>query len=114
MRLYICCIDFRGMRQAHEENLELVNTNEGYIHAYPNPNDGKELMVDYSIYSSGDAVISVLNTFGTEVYKTNVQTNTDEAIHHASLSLSYLPAGMYIIHINNGVENLFTKLLVVK
>lgn len=111
--LYICCLDFRGTRLAEEQQPLPHDNEEDYLLAYPNPTDGKLLLINYQMPFNADAVISISNSFGNLVYQARVERSMDK-VNYASLDLSFLPAGLYIINLKGAKQRMSTKILIIK
>lgn len=111
--LYICCTDYLETRltDEHPQQHEEVFDVESFLSVYPNPNNGSEVTLDFKFQSSDQPVqISVYNTLGIEVY----QAVSDRNKRQATLNLSFLAPGVYIIVVSDNLMQLSNKLLIVK
>ena len=111
--MYICCTDYLESRFAEEisEPVNAENSEKSSLLIYPNPNNGNEVILEYKLKNVNTVTqISVFNSLGIEVYS----LKADKHASHSTLSLSFLPPGVYIIHIANNAESLSNKLLIVK
>lgn len=113
--LYICCTNYKTPieRLADLEN-EFTFTEEfkNILLAFPNPNNGKELILNYTLHSKGEVIINVLNTLGKIVYYKKEFALED--LNQSILNLSFLPQGMYVINISNNYKQANTQILIIK
>lgn len=85
------------------ENLDLN------LFIYPNPSDGN-IKLTSSIFQTGNTDISVFSTDG----KVLLQTKEISRCESSSIDLSFLPNGLYILHLSNGDHFVNEKIVIAK
>lgn len=113
--LPICCKDFVGTRLANENkaNEPLIDS---YLNAYPNPNNGNQLVLNYHLKNDGQATIEVFNLLGKKIITKIVvpDNTTEESSSIINLANYDLADDLYLIQINNGNEVVSTKVIINK
>ncbi len=70
---------------------------EKWLNVYPNPNQGVFYLEVQQLSFGENIEVSVLNTTGDNVYQKDVKTDGD--YYQIKINLTYLPKGVYLIHV---------------
>lgn len=112
------CVYFYSKKSDEEKDNEEPLTNqdkasETFAKAYPNPNRSRSLSVIYRFESSDPATINISDLMGRTIYSQTIPTsNPDKTqIIYINLEQHCLPAGMYILQVNNSTKHISQKLI---
>ena len=87
-----------------EDNLDSIVTEVNQIRVFPNPSNGYFTIEFYKIPESSQH-ITIYDPIGNVVFKSDIATKSLE------IDLSNTPSGIYIIQVDNGVENIMKKIV---
>jgi hypothetical protein len=120
--LFVCCLNFLELPRGNNSTLPAMpmvrtkTTAESYLQIFPNPNNGKQLVLKYRFKEVGNIKIEFINLSGVTLFNRQIQLK-DATLHTSTgldLSALYLPAGMYLIRLTNGTEIQTAKLIINK
>jgi hypothetical protein len=120
--LFVCCLNFlelpRGTNATPPPVFPLARKKsvESYLQLFPNPNNGKQLVLKYRFKEVGNIKIEFINLSGVTLFNRQIQLK-DATLHTSTrldLSALYLPASMYLIRLTNGTEIQTAKLIISK
>jgi hypothetical protein len=120
--LFVCCLNFLELpRGAYSTPpaMPMVRKKvamESYLQIFPNPNNGKQLVLKYRFKQPGNIKIEVINMSAVTVFNRQIQLKNATLHTSTGLDLSALtlPSGMYLIRLTNGIEIQTAKLIISK
>jgi len=113
--LPVCCINFMNERTANEvKATDLFK--DSYLHAYPNPNNGNQLILNYRLKKKTQATVEFFDVLGKKINNNIIKLDNkvEENTETINLSNYDLANGMYWVRITNGTEVVGTKLIINK
>lgn len=89
---------------------EVASQQSGRLAISPNPVSGNTVQVLFDAEDNGNAQLTVFNLTGSKVYESSL--SYQRGLNNHSLNVSAMPAGAYVVIVNNGDVRLQNKLII--
>ena len=113
--LNVCCIDYIGSRLKHHSKESFEPEAREFLKLYPNPNDGRQLVVNFQFNDSGNTNIQIINSLGEIVLEKDLKAIDPSLETTTSISLNRsLNNGMYVVRLYKDSDVLTSRLIISK
>jgi len=116
--LFVCCTNFIGARARPVSKDKVSSLKESYLKVFPNPNNGRQVVLKYKFKNSKKSQIQVevINMAGVRILQRsfNVSHPGLETTSALDIQSAKLPSGMYFLRITNGSEVQTAKIIISK
>jgi hypothetical protein len=92
------------------ERLMHIGSNS-MLKVFPNPSFGKITVSGNTAPSEEDIRLSITNSLGQLCYSTKITNNSGDQISE-QIDLTFMPPGMYVIHVNSNLQNFIAPVIV--